>query len=151
VRWILFVTSALGLAVILNATIADDLPEGKGKAVFLRMCSNCHGLDQVTALKSSKKQWTNVVDDMVSRGAEGSDEDVNSVIGYLARNFGKPVNINAATAKEIVDGLSFTAAQADAIVQYRTDKGAFKTFDDLSKVPGVDVGLLDEEKKNIQF
>jgi competence protein ComEA len=151
VRWILSVISTLGLAVILNATIAGDLPEGKGKAVFLRMCSNCHGLDQVTALKSSKKQWTNVVDDMVSRGAEGSDEDVNSVIGYLARNFGKPVNINTSTAKEIVDGLSFPAPQAEAIIQYRTGKGAFKTYEDLLKVPGLDAGLLDEQKKNIQF
>ena len=115
------------------------------------MCSNCHGLDQVTSVQNSKKQWSNVVDDMVSRGAEGSDEDVNAVISYLSRNFGKPVNINTATAKEIEDGLSFTAAQSASIVQYRTDKGAFKTFDDLAKVPGLDAGLLEEQKKNIVF
>lgn len=148
---VLFLTSIFGLAVILNATTGDDLPEGKGKAIFLNMCSNCHGLDQVTSVKNSKKQWTYVVDDMVSRGAEGSEEDVNAVIGYLSRNFGKPLNINTTTAKEIVDGLSFTAAQAAAIVQYRTDKGPFKTYADLLKVPGLDAGLLEEQKKNILF
>jgi competence protein ComEA len=151
VRWIVFLISTFGLAVILNATHGDDLPEGKGKAVFLTMCSNCHGIEQATGIRNSKKQWTYVVDDMVSRGAEGSEEDVNSVIGYLARNFGKPVNINTSTAKEIEDGLSFTAAQAELLVRYRTDKGAFKTYEDLLKVPGLDAGLLDEQKKNIVF
>jgi len=91
------------------------------------------------------------VDDMVSRGAAGSDEDVNSVIGYLSRNFGKPLNINTSTAKEIEAGLSFTAAQSELLVQYRTDKGPFKTYEDLRKVPGLDAGLLEEQKKNILF
>jgi competence protein ComEA len=152
VRWVLFVLSIFSVAaVILSAANIDDLPEGKGKATFAKMCSNCHGLDQVTASKYTKKQWSYVVDDMVSRGAEGSDEDVNSVIGYLSRNFGKPQNINTSTAKEIEAGLSFTAAQSELIVKYRTDKGAFKTYEDLLKVPGLDAALLEEQKKNIQF
>jgi competence ComEA-like helix-hairpin-helix protein len=152
VRWLLFVISTFGVAaVILSAANSDDLPEGKGKAVLIRMCSDCHGLDQVTTSRYPKKQWAYVVDDMVSRGAEGSDEDVNSVIGYLSRNFGKPVNINTSTAKEIEAGLSFTAAQSELLVRYRTDKGAFKTYEDLLKVPGLDAGLLEEQKKNILF
>jgi competence protein ComEA len=152
VRWVLFVISTFGVAaVILNAANRDDLPEGKGKDIFVRMCSDCHGLDQVTSSKYPKKQWTYVVDDMVSRGAAGSDEDVNSVIGYLSRNFGKPLNINTSTAKEIEAGLSFTAAQSELLVQYRTDKGPFKTYEDLRKVPGLDAGLLEEQKKNILF
>jgi len=151
VRRVLLMISTFGLAVILNANNGDDLPEGKGKATFLNMCSNCHGIDQVTSVKNSKKQWANVVDDMVSRGAEGSEEDANSVIGYLSRNFGKPLNINTSTAKEIEAGLSFTAAQAELLVRYRTDKGAFKTYEDLAKVPGLDAELLEEQKKNILF
>src|SRR5580692_2773131 len=102
VRWVLFVISTCSVAgVILSGANSDDLPEGKGKAIFVRMCSDCHGLDQVTASRYPKKQWAYVVDDMVSRGAEGSDEDVNAVISYLSRNFGKPLNINSSTAKEI--------------------------------------------------
>jgi competence protein ComEA len=152
VRWLLFVISTFGVAaVILSAANSDDLPEGKGKAVLIRMCSDCHGLDQVTTSRYPKKQWAYVVDDMVSRGATGSDEDVNSVIGYLSRNFGKPVNINTSTAREIEAGLSFTAAQSELIVRYRTDKGAFKTYDDLLKVPGLDAEALEEQKKNILF
>jgi competence protein ComEA len=88
---------------------------------------------------------------MVSRGAEGSDEDVNLVINYLSRNFGKPVNINTATAKDIETGLSFTPAASEAVVKYRTDNGAFKTFDEVQKVPGLNAVLLEEQKKNIVF
>lgn len=147
----LLVISILSLSWVIFGAAQDDLPAGQGKDVFQRMCSNCHGLDQVTGLKNSKKQWSNVVDDMVSRGAEGSDDDVSAVVSYLSRNFGKPVNINTASAKEIQDGLSFTAAQSASIVQYRTDKGTFKTLDDLAKVPGLDAASLDEQKKNIVF
>ena len=97
IRWVLLTIFTSG-AVALALSQSNDLPEGKGKEVLERMCINCHGLEQVTAQRYSKKYWGSVVDDMVSRGAEGSDDDVNLAIAYLARNFGKPVNINTATA-----------------------------------------------------
>lgn len=151
-RWVVSVIFISGVtAVILAASQDDALPEGKGKEVLQRMCTNCHGLDQVTSARYSKKYWGSVVDDMVSRGAEGSDDDVNAVINYLARNFGKPVNINTASAKEIETGLSFTAAESEAVVKYRTEKGAFKSYEELQKVPGLNAGLLEEQKKNIVF
>jgi competence protein ComEA len=151
-RWVSFVIFLSGMAaVILTASQGDGLPDGKGKDVLLRMCTNCHGLDQVTSLRYSKKFWGSVVDDMVSRGAEGSDDDVNVVIGYLSRNFGKPVNVNTATAKEIETGLSFTAAESELLVKYRTEKGAFKSYEELVKVPGLNGDLLEEQKKNIVF
>jgi competence protein ComEA len=151
VRWVMFVISAFGCAVALNAAQGDNLPEGKGKAPFVRICGNCHGLEQVTSSKYSKQQWTFVVDDMVSRGAEGTDEEVNSIVGYLSRNFGKALNINTSTAKDIETGLGFTAAQAELVVRYRTDKGPIKTYDDLLKVPGIDTQVVEEQKKNILF
>jgi competence ComEA-like helix-hairpin-helix protein len=151
-RWVLFAISiSCVVAVALTAAQDATLPEGKGKDVLERMCTNCHGLDQVTATRYAKKFWGNVVDDMVSKGAEGSDDDVNLVISYLSRNFGKPVNINTSTAKEIETGLSFTPAESEVVVKYRTDKGAFKSFEELQKVPGLRADLLDEQKKNIVF
>jgi competence ComEA-like helix-hairpin-helix protein len=150
IRWVLSTILASG-AVVLALAQGGDLPEGKGKEVLERMCTNCHGLEQVTAQHYSKKYWGSVVDDMVSRGAEGSDEDVNLAIAYLARNFGKPVNINTAAAKEIETDLSFTAAEAQSVVQYRTDKGAIKSFEELAKVPGLRAEVLAEQKKNIVY
>ena len=151
-RWVPFAISlSFAAAVVLTAAQGEDLPPGKGKEVLERMCTNCHGLDQVTANRYAKKFWGSVVDDMVSKGAEGSDEDINAVIGYLSRNFGKPVNINTSSAKDIETGLAFTPAESDLVVKYRTDKGAFKSFEELQKVPGLRADLLDEQKKNIVF
>jgi competence protein ComEA len=147
-RWVPFLFLTI---VVVLAAQDDGLPEGAEKGVVLRVCGNCHGLEQVTGAKYTKKGWSEVVDNMVTRGAEGSDEDMAAIVKYLARNFGKPVNINTASAKEIEDGLSFSGAQSEALVRYRSAKGPFKAYDDLLKVPGIDAKLLDEQRKNIQF
>jgi competence protein ComEA len=151
-RWALFaISSSFTTAMVLTAAQDVTLPEGKGKAVLERMCTNCHGLDQVVSNHYPKKYWGNVVDDMVSKGAEGSEDDINAVINYLSSNFGKPVNINSASAKEIELGLALTPAESETVVKYRTDKGAFKSLEDVQKVPGIRAAILDEQKKNIVF
>ena len=129
----------------------EDLPDGNGKEIFVRMCSNCHAAKRVTKTRFPKKFWESTVDDMVSRGAEGTEEEAMIVISYLSRNFGKPLEINQATAKAIQAGLSFSAADAERIVRHRTENGAFKTFDDLLKVQGVNAKVLDEQKNNILY
>jgi competence ComEA-like helix-hairpin-helix protein len=150
-RWVLFAISMAGLAAALTAAQDDGLPAGKGKDVLQRMCTTCHGLDQVVANRYSKKAWADLVDDMVSRGAEGSGQDIEAVVSYLSRNFGQKVEINAASAKDLQTGLSFTAAEAEAVVKYRNERGNFKMFDDLAKVPGIRADLLEEQKSNIVF
>lgn len=129
----------------------DELPAGKGKEILQRMCSVCHGIQQVTDIRQPKKLWANLVDDMVSRGATGSDDEITAVVSYLSRNFGQPVDVNAGTNKDLIDGLSFTPAEAAAIVKYRTDNGKFKSVEDLAKVPGIRPEVLDEQKKNFRF
>jgi competence ComEA-like helix-hairpin-helix protein len=130
---------------------AQELAAGPGKEVVSRMCSNCHAITQATSGKRSKKEWAAVVDDMVGRGAEGTDDEIVQVIAYLARNYGRPVNVNTASAQEIEMGLSFSAAQSEAIVKHRTEKGAFKDFADMLKVPGLDAKAAEEQRKNIVF
>jgi mono/diheme cytochrome c family protein len=73
-----------------TTTPPDGLPEGPGKKVVERMCTGCHSLKTVTAERGTKDDWARTVDLMVSRGAEGSDEDVDAVVKYLAKNFGPP-------------------------------------------------------------
>jgi competence ComEA-like helix-hairpin-helix protein len=150
-RWALLPISILGCAAIILSAAQDGLPEGKGKDAFAKICASCHQLDQVTNHKYPKSRWADIVDDMVSRGAESTDEETKSIVSYLSRNYGRPLNINTSSAKEITAGLGFPTAQAEVLVQYRIDNGTFKTYEDLAKVPGLDAGLLDEEKKNIQF
>ena len=63
------------------------LPEGEGKAVVQKMCTGCHNLKTVTSKHATKDQWNTIVQQMVSRGADGTDEEIETVINYLAKNF----------------------------------------------------------------
>lgn len=132
------------LAVLLAQ---DNLPEDKEKATFVKMCSNCHAIERVVKVRFSKRFWTATVDDMVSRGAEGSEEEVDAVISYLTKHFGKPVNINTATAKELQEGLSFKPAEVEVVLKSRP----IKSFEELAQLPGLNPKQLNEQKNNIKF
>lgn len=55
------------------------------------------------------------------------------------------VNINSATAKELMQVKGMSAAKAKAIVSYRKAHGDFKTLDDLKNVKGFK--RINEKKK----
>ena len=80
------------LNVVLPAQTA--LPEGEGKLIAERMCTTCHGLEEITHTKSTAARWATVVDDMVARGAQGTDAEIEVLIRYLAMHFapGSPAN-----------------------------------------------------------
>jgi competence protein ComEA len=146
-------TSALLLASLfaLSAIRAQDLPAGPGKDTVEKVCTACHGLEAIVALQGGKDIWQSIIDDMKGRGADGSNEDFNAIVNYLSKYFGNNVNVNTAAAKELADNLDLTAAEADAIVKYRADKGNFKEFADLKKVPGLDASKLETIQKRIKF
>jgi hypothetical protein len=73
---------------ISNMAFGQTLPDGKGKAEFLRICTACHGVDTAAGLRQGKDGWTSTVYEMVQRGADGSEDELNNVILYLTTNFG---------------------------------------------------------------
>ena len=83
------------------AANAQTLPEGKGRAEFQRICSSCHSVNMATSQRMTHSEWAGVVNDMVSRGAQGSTEDLDNVVIYLSANFGKdkPSAVGAAPAQ----------------------------------------------------
>ena len=61
-----------------------------------------------------------------------------------------PVNVNTADAKTISEALSgIGMKKAEAIVKYRTDKGMFKTADDLANVAGIGEKTVEKNKNDI--
>jgi competence ComEA-like helix-hairpin-helix protein len=137
------------------AAAAQTLPDAPGKAVVERMCSQCHSLESVVSARMTKDGWAGIVDDMVSRGANGSADDIDRVVNYLAANFGKSagkkVNVNKATAAELVAALDISAADAAAIVSYRADKGRFKELRDVTNVPGIDTSRIEAARDRLEF
>jgi DNA uptake protein ComE-like DNA-binding protein len=120
---IVYVAVGAVLASTLGILASQDLPEGQGQDVTLRLCSSsCHGIDKIVAEHRSKSQWAETIETMKTDGLKGSDEDLKTVINYMTIHFGVQVKINKATARQIDDVLVLDETQADAIVKYRDEK-----------------------------
>jgi putative heme-binding domain-containing protein len=70
---------------------AQSLPEGKGRADFQRICGTCHSLARATSQRLTRGEWTRVINDMVARGTQGTQDELDNVMTYLTANFGKPL------------------------------------------------------------
>jgi competence protein ComEA len=132
-----------------------QMPDGPGKDVTAKVCGNCHDVEVVKQYHLGKDGWTDTLSKMIERGAEGTDDQFNTVLDYLVKNFGpntpNPINVNKATAGEIETQLEVTAKEAAAIVKYRGDKGSFKEIDDLKKVPDLDFKKIEAKKDRLVF
>lgn len=63
-----------------------------------------------------------------------------------------PIDINSATATEIAAALSGVGpAKAQAIVDYRTEKGGFVTIEELTQVQGIGPATLERNRGLIQL
>ncbi len=143
------------LAVFSAGLAKADLPPGPGRDETLKVCGKCHSAEQAASLRQSRTGWEETVSKMVNMGAEGSDDEYEAILVYLTKNYGpeapKPVNVNKATPVEIESTLALTRAESAAIVQYRADKGDFKSLDDLKNVPGLDFKKIEAKKARITF
>ena len=149
------------LLAALAAANPDDkdkpqLPDAPGKALVQKLCGECHGAEIVLGHPHSEEGWAAIVIDMVQRGAQGTDEQFDEVVGYLTKNIKEgavavtKLNINKASAKAIETGLGVTPREAQAIVGARI-KSPFKTVDDVKKVPGVDAAKIEARKDKLSF
>ncbi len=59
------------------------------------------------------------------------------------------VNVNTANESELQALTGIGPAKAKAIIDYRTKNGAFKTVDDLLKVPGIGPAVLGKMKTDV--
>jgi DNA uptake protein ComE-like DNA-binding protein len=145
----------LALGAALPASATAELPDGPGKAVTLRVCGKCHSAEKAASLHQDEDGWTDTIAKMVKMGAQGSDDDFNTVLAYLTKNFGPeaapPVNINKADSVELESSLVLTRTEAAALIRYRTEKGPFKSLGDLRNVPGLDFEKIASQKSRITF
>jgi putative heme-binding domain-containing protein len=99
---ILGVIACLGVGTSSRAQSAqDDLPDGRGKAEFSRICSQCHSLNVATNRRLTQSGWEAVVNDMVSKGARGTDDEFDRVVNYLGQHFGPNVPIGKQPSRAI--------------------------------------------------
>jgi cytochrome c5 len=65
-----------------------ELPEGDGKAIATENCQACHKLTNLTKAHKSLDDWKDTVQLMIDRGANVPADKVDTLVQYLAKNFG---------------------------------------------------------------
>jgi hypothetical protein len=85
-----FVFVCLGMLAAPVGAYAQDLPPGPGAEVVTKVCSGCHGLDQVTSERHTADGWNDIVNAMVGNGASATDTEQDQIVKYLAANYGSP-------------------------------------------------------------
>jgi competence protein ComEA len=149
VKFFLLCSIALGAGI---SACAQTLPDGQGKETFQMVCSMCHSPDAVIGKQGTRQWWQSKVTEMLQEVTDVPESDVNTIVGYLAKNFPVvKINVNKASAKDLETGLELTSKESEAIVQYRDAKGNFKTLDDLKKVPGLDAVKIESKKDHVEF
>ena len=94
------VAAVLFLSIAAPAAAQTTLPPGDGREIVQRMCgTGCHRIEVVIAHRHTDEGWSQVVDNMVTRGAKGTDPEIEATIRYLSLHFGRPpIGVSARTA-----------------------------------------------------
>ena len=139
------------LLVLVTAVSAQSLPEGPGKELVEVICSSCHSTERIAAQHKTKPQWQDKVLEMLQEETDVTQSEKDKIVEYLAKSFPARINVNTASPAEMATSLDLSPEIATAIVRYREQNGAFKTVEDLKKVPGVDAAKIEAKKDRLEF
>ena len=113
------------------------------------VCGKCHNLQLVMDTPRSYDDWHDTVQQMVDRGASGTDEQFDAIMDYLHRTM-TTINVNTAVADELEIVLNVPETTAQAIIARRSTQ-KFIGLTDLKSVPGVDASTVDAKARLIFF
>jgi cytochrome c5 len=103
--------AVLALVATTQANAQGALPQGEGRDLVAVACTQCHALAPILAGREGPAGWKRHVHNMVLRGAQLSPSESETVIRYLATNFGPgaappgkvAVTLPAGAGKELVE------------------------------------------------
>jgi mono/diheme cytochrome c family protein len=81
---------AVVFASLSAPALADDfksLPEGPGRDVTVRVCSQCHSPEIAAQQKLDAQGWKDLVNQMANNGANATDAEFDTIAKYLAASF----------------------------------------------------------------
>jgi hypothetical protein len=70
----------LGILLQQEADIVDSMPTGEGKRTVVRICSECHSLENVVNQRNTASGWEAIIDQMTLRGAQVFADDRKMVV-----------------------------------------------------------------------
>ena len=83
-------TAVVLLGLSAPPAFADDykaLPEGAGRDVTVKVCSQCHSPEIAAQQKLDPQGWKDLVNQMANNGANGTDAEFDTIAKYLATAF----------------------------------------------------------------
>jgi mono/diheme cytochrome c family protein len=69
--------------------VLAPLPSGTGKELVETRCVTCHDLLRIVASRRQKTDWDAIVANMINRGATATPEERQTIVSYLATQFGE--------------------------------------------------------------
>jgi competence protein ComEA len=82
--------AAIILAGLSAPAMADDyktLPDGAGRDVMVRVCSQCHSPEVAAQQSLDASGWKALVDQMANNGAQATDAEFDTIAKYLTAAF----------------------------------------------------------------
>jgi len=70
-----------------EATIGGTSSSLDGAAIMQQACTQCHGLAAIYSTQTDEAGWTQIVENMIARGAVLTADQKTALITYLAANY----------------------------------------------------------------
>ena len=129
------------------------LPDAPGRDITVRLCANCHAAETVASVRHTPEGWRDVIAKMVAAGAEGTEQELETVFQYLSTQFPveaqKALNLNTATAIELESVAGLLRKEAAALIAHREKNGPCKKLEDLNKIAGLDYKKIEARKERL--
>ena len=84
----LLVTPLLAFLQDTEVELVEAMPEDEGKELVTSLCVGCHSLGSVVSNGKSEEQWRDTINNMISRGAQIFDDEVETILVYLTKHYG---------------------------------------------------------------
>jgi len=102
---------------------ANPLPPGDGRDIVAVACTQCHGPNAFTQLREGPDAWRFQVYDMILRGAQLTQPEVDKAVEYLATNFGPGINVPPPTKQvTLPDGTGKNIVETHCAVCHGLDR-----------------------------
>jgi len=129
------------------------LPDAPGRDVTARVCANCHAAETVASVRHPPEGWRDVIAKMVAAGAEGTEQELETVFQYLSTQFPveaqKALDLNTATAIDLESVAGLLRKEAAALIAHREKNGPCKKLEDLKKIKGLDYKKIEARKEQL--
>ena len=129
------------------------LPDAPGRDVTEKVCASCHAAETVASVRHTPEGWRDVIAKMVAAGAEGTEQELETVFQYLSTQFPaeaqKALDLNTATAIDLESVAGLLRREAAALIAHREKNGPCKKLEDLKNIAGLDYRKIEARKERL--